>query len=289
MQIHFLKITWGDIIILKDGDEVGIIDTGYDKNFEQIRDYLDALGVKKIAFILLSHFHIDHYGSIKKLVEHYPVDRVYLKEYSALDRSTAGGKVADDEYRNQETAIWMDIKAAIDSHSRYVRVEKEKTVPFGKHTLQLFRNENIVRTVYEDSTNPETYHKITLQENYNSLAAFLKVNGVNMLFAGDIVDGPTDHPLSSYGNYQIAAQLQEQLDIYKVPHHGTRFCNEDKTLDIYRPKIAVVTNEEDYIKNSSTVYDDLKRANPDVKLLFTEKHNVVITVTENGEIICEET
>lgn len=289
MQIHFLQITWGDIIILKDGDAVALIDTGYDKNFEQIRDYLDGLGVRKIDFLLLSHFHIDHYGSIKKLVEHYPVDRVYLKEYSCLDKSTAGGKVADEDYRNQEMAKWLEIKEAIDKHSRYVRVEDVKTIDFGSTQLRLFRNENIVRKVYEDSSVAESYHTVTLQENHNSLAAFMTVNGVNILFAGDIVDGPTVHPMSSYGNYQIAASLKEELDIYKVPHHGTRYSNEDRTLAIYKPKIAVITNEEEYLKNSSTIYEDLRRANPDVRVLLTEKHNVVITVTENGGILCDET
>jgi len=289
MQLHFLRITWGDIILLKDGEEAALIDTGYEKNFEQIRDYLDSLGIKKLAFILLTHFHIDHYGSIKKLVEHYPVDRVYLKEYSRLDKSTAGGKVADEAYRAQEMAIWEDIRAAVEKHSRYVRVEDVQQIDFAGTALRLLRNENTVRTVYEDSSHPQTYHRITLQENHNSLAAFLAVNGVNILLSGDIVDGPTDHPLSSYGNYQIAQALGEQLDIYKVPHHGTRFSNEDRTLAIYRPKIAVITNEEAYLKNSSTIYEDLRRANPEVEVLLTEKHNVILTVTPDGRILREET
>ena len=288
MKIHFLNITWGDCIILQDGDEFGIIDTGYERNFEQISRYLDKLGAKKISFILLTHFHVDHYGSIKQLVENYSVERVYLKEYSALDKTTAGGKIADEAYRSQETAIWNDIKAAIDKYSRYVRVEGEKFIDFAGAKLRLFRNENTVRKVYEDKSVPESWHAITLQENHNSLAAFMTVNGVNILFGGDIVDGPTVHPMAAYANYQIASELNEKLDIYKVPHHGTRFCNEDKTLAIYQPKIAVITNGEEYLRNYSTICEDLKRANPEVCILCTEKNDVVLTVTDQGEILCGE-
>ena len=51
-------------IFLKSDDEVALVDTGYDGNFNEISDYLDKLNVKKISFILLTHFHRDHYGSI---------------------------------------------------------------------------------------------------------------------------------------------------------------------------------------------------------------------------------
>lgn len=102
MELHFLKITWGDIIILKNGNDVAMIDTGYDVHYEEISRYLDKLGVKKLLFILLTHFHRDHYGSIPSIVENYDVEKVYFKDYSGLDITTAWGSVADDNYRNDK-------------------------------------------------------------------------------------------------------------------------------------------------------------------------------------------
>ena len=69
MELHFLKITWGDIIILKKDSKIAMIDTGYEENFDEIAQYLDKLCIKEIEFILLTHFHRDHYGSIPKIVE----------------------------------------------------------------------------------------------------------------------------------------------------------------------------------------------------------------------------
>lgn len=52
MKLHFLKSTWSDIIILESKKQIALIDTGCEEQFEQIKDYLDKLGIKNISFIL---------------------------------------------------------------------------------------------------------------------------------------------------------------------------------------------------------------------------------------------
>ena len=97
MELHFLKTTWSDIIILKKGNTVAMIDTGFEEQYNSIKKYLDKMNIKKIKFILLTHFHRDHYGSISSIVKDYDVDKVYFKDYSALDKTTAWGTPADDQ------------------------------------------------------------------------------------------------------------------------------------------------------------------------------------------------
>lgn len=288
MELHFLKITWGDIIILKSDDEVALVDTGYDGNFNEISDYLDKLNVKKISFILLTHFHRDHYGSIAQIVKKYDVEKVYFKDYSGLDKTTAWGTIADDNYRNNEMKKCLEIKKIILENSNLIQTENIKTIKFGEAELELYNNDNSIKKIYEDDNYKDSYHKILFSENQNSLAIFMKVNGINVFLGGDIFDREAIHPKANYVNYQIASSIKEKIDIYKVPHHGTINCNSDKALEIYKPKIAVITNEDEYLKNNSTIYDDLKRANKDVKILLTEKHNIVIKISDNGNIVYRE-
>ncbi len=288
MELHFLKITWGDIIILKSDDEVALVDTGYDGNFNEISDYLDKLNVKKISFILLTHFHRDHYGSIAQIVKKYDVEKVYFKDYSGLDKTTAWGTIADDNYRNNEMKKCLEIKKIILENSNLIQTENIKTIKFGDAELELYNNDNSIKKIYEDDNYKDSYHKILFSENQNSLAIFMKVNGINVFLGGDIFDREAIHPKANYVNYQIASSIKEKIDIYKVPHHGTINCNSDKALEIYKPKIAVITNEDEYLKNNSTIYDDLKRANKDVKILLTEKHNIVIKISDNGNIVYRE-
>ncbi len=288
MELHFLKITWGDIIILKSDDEVALVDTGYDGNFNEISDYLDKLNVKKISFILLTHFHRDHYGSIAQIVKKYDVEKVYFKDYSGLDKTTAWGTIADDNYRNNEMKKCLEIKKIILENSNLIQTENIKTIKFGDTELELYNNDNSIKKIYEDDNYKDSYHNILFSENQNSLAIFMKVNGINVFLGGDIFDREAIHPKANYVNYQIASSIKEKIDIYKVPHHGTINCNSDKALEIYKPKIAVITNEDEYLKNNSTIYDDLKRANKDVKILLTEKHNIVIKISDNGNIVYRE-
>lgn len=284
MELHFLKIIWGDIIILKKDSKIAMIDTGYEENFNEIAQYLDKLCIKEIEFILLTHFHRDHYGSIPKIVEKYNVKEVYFKEYSGLDKTTAWGTIADDNYRDNETKKCLDIKRIIEKNSKLIQVENIKTIKFVDTELTLYNNDNSIKNIYEDKTYEDSYNKILFNENQNSLAVFMKVNDINVFFGGDIFDKEAIHPRANYVNYQIASSIKEEIDIYKVPHHGTVKCNSDKALEIYKPKIAVITNGDEYLREESTVYTDLKRSNKDVKILLTENNNIVINISEDGNI-----
>ena len=47
MELHFFKNHMGRHHNFKSDDEVALVDTGYDGNFNEISDYLDKLNVKK--------------------------------------------------------------------------------------------------------------------------------------------------------------------------------------------------------------------------------------------------
>ncbi len=288
MELHFLKTTWSDIVILKNGNIVAMIDTGFEKQYETIKEYLDKMGIEKIEFILLTHFHRDHYGSIPSIVKDYVVDKVYFKNYSALDKTTAWGTPADDEYRLNEYNKSINIKKIIEKNSELIEVENINSIKFGRYELKLYSTNNSIEDIYNDKDYEDSYHKILFNENQNSLAALLKVNGVNVFFGGDIFDRESIHPKADYVNYQIASSINEEIDIYKVPHHGTVYCNSEKTLDIYKPKIAVITNGEEYLQKESTIYQDLMQVNKNVKILLTENHNIVLKIFDNGCISYEE-
>ena len=138
MELHFLQTIWSDIIILKRDNNVAMIDTGLESQFIEIKEYLDKMGIKKIDFILLTHFHRDHYGSIPSLVKNYDVDKVYFKNYSVLDITTSSGTLANDEYRLDEYNKSIEMKKIIKENSSLIEIENIKEIFFGKYKIYFF-------------------------------------------------------------------------------------------------------------------------------------------------------
>ena len=147
MEIHFLKTTWSDIIILKQGNNVAMIDTGFEGQFKDIKNYLDKLWVKKLSFILLTHFHRDHYGSIPSIVENYEVEKVYFKNYSRLDKTTATGTLADEQYRLDEYHKCVEMKKIIEKNSTLIEVENISSIKFDKYELKLYKTSNSMKDI----------------------------------------------------------------------------------------------------------------------------------------------
>ena len=282
MRIHFLRTMWSDIIILQGEKETAMIDTGMADQFPMIQAYLDGLGVRELSFILLTHFHRDHYGCIPALLDNFHVGCVYLKEYSGLDRTTAWGSLADDNYRNSEADTCRAIWKLAQQKSRSIACENLSEIDFEGHALRLFSASNSMRTIYQDSAYPETFHQYAFSENQNSLAVLLRINGAKIFFGGDLHDIPSAHPLADRVNYRIAREIGEEIDLYKAPHHGTRGTGLLETMKIYRPRNVVITNGLKYLPPDSEIFQHLRAVRPDVKIYLTENQHVVFSVDAKG-------
>ena len=272
MEIHFLQTESSDIIILGNKNEIALIDTGSEEQYDHICDYIKHhfFGTITIKFILNTHFHQDNYGCISKLTENFPVEKVYLKEYSGLDCTTAWETPADDEYRQAEMEKFQKLKTELIEKNLYVSVEDIENIYFGDGTLKLFNTKNIIQEIYDDKRNAETLHKIMFSENINSLAILLNIDDHYIFFGGDCNDLPQPHYLADRMLYQIAKRINKKIDLYIVPNYETCHTDFSETLDIFKPKTAVFDKSEEYISKKSDILTHLKKVNPKVQLFFNK-------------------
>ena len=76
---------------------------------QQVIYYLKQLGVEKLDFYIATHAHSDHIGSGDEIIEHFPVDRLYIAEYDDSYQLAAHGKDVTDPYYYEdadEDTLW---------------------------------------------------------------------------------------------------------------------------------------------------------------------------------------
>jgi len=96
--IHQVEGINGNVYLVEDGEKLILIDTGLPRNDKKIINSIQALGRKPtdVSTIVLTHFHIDHVGSAKKMKE-LTNAKVAVHE---LDADYVAGKKAPPKPKN---------------------------------------------------------------------------------------------------------------------------------------------------------------------------------------------
>lgn len=76
--VHVIDVGQGDSILVKSGDHAMLIDAGERGNDQTILDYLKANSVEKLDYIVATHPHSDHIGSMPKVIEGIKVDNIIM-------------------------------------------------------------------------------------------------------------------------------------------------------------------------------------------------------------------
>ena len=92
--IHFIKCGHGDSILVEGNGFFGLIDSGNPNEFKfgkndtsinsNVFKYLKELKVKKLAFIIGTHAHLDHIGGIQEISNEY-IDNTTIYYYKTLN------------------------------------------------------------------------------------------------------------------------------------------------------------------------------------------------------------
>lgn len=276
MILHFLKTRWSDMIVLESRGHFALVDTGEAKQFEQLSAYLNKIGATNLDFLLLTHFHRDHYGNVANIVKNFETKKVYFKEYSGYDAIASDGRPADDEYRSTERAKWNAIHDVIERYSECCMLETIKSIEFDGCKLELYGTENRIKEIYNDENYP-TYHQIIYSENQNSTVIFFEADGKTVLLGGDLLDINSAHPLANYTFTEIAKKIGREIDVYKAAHHGTDKTGTMEALSILKPKLTVITNSMNYLINYDAM-EKIKQANPSAEFRITDEEDVVINL-----------
>ena len=201
-EIVFFKAGKADAAVIMYEDSVIMIDTGLEKNADDLVEALEELGVEKIDVLIITHFDKDHVGGAAEILTTFPVGTVYQSN-SPKD---------SDEYEDYLEALEMTGTDA-------VTVSDTVSVSWGALSVMI------------DGPDQEEYP--VDPSNNSSLVTTVSLGGTSVLFAGDAEDLRLEEFLEDY-------ERPEGSVILKMPYHGHMQEQLSAFLDAVSPDAAVI-------------------------------------------------
>jgi len=230
-NIYFIKLNQGagDAILLESNGHFGLVDTGYSQDSANTIEYIKSKGVKKLDFLLITHFHGDHMGAAKEVLKNIKVNKLYIKTFKMGADSTESGQKIYESI----------IKLAKRNSTKVIYTDKIKDDTYS------FSMEDMKFKLY----NIKTFNDA--DKNAESIIAYITIGNTKSVLTGD-ANWLNEELLNN-----IASEIGYNVNLYKMPHHATDGAARAKA---FNPNNIVITSTEDKSQeHKMEIYPDAKR------------------------------
>ena len=200
--VHYLDVGQGDCIFIElPNKEVMLIDAGESKSKNKIVNYIKTLGYQNIDYVVATHPHADHIGSMNTILNKFTIENIYLPNKM---HNTKMFKTMFNTIINQEIPV--------------------EFVSLGSKILEQY---DLSITVL--SPIAENY------ANLNNYSTIIKIDygESEFLFTGDAE--------TLVENELLFNQVDIDSEILKVGHHGSNTSSSEDFIEAVSPEIAVIS------------------------------------------------
>ncbi|MGI6255195.1 MAG: ComEC/Rec2 family competence protein [Acutalibacter sp.] len=202
LEIHVIDVGKADAMVLRCEGKTALLDAGTYASGDRVVDYLLRMGVKYLDCVIASHPDSDHTGGVAQVLEELPVGELVIYPWPEEMLQSL-------EFQNLE-------EAAVENSVPVRQVLSGDTLTLGGMELQVLGP----LKEYEDSNNC-------------SLVLRMDYEGFSALFCGDIESGAELDLVKSGADLDV--------DLLKVPHHGSASSCSQRFLEAVTPKFAVIS------------------------------------------------
>lgn len=274
LDFYFIDVEGGAAtLIVTPAGESALIDTGWGgfdgRDAKRIRQAMRQAGITAIDHLVVTHYHMDHYGGVAELAGLVPIKRFYdhgkmnsltddpqfAERYGAYQAAAKGQTIPlkpGDTIPLETAAGAAPIKlSCVASHAAVIGGGGARANP----------------ACPQDAPNEDT------SDNARSVALLLKFGDFEFLNLADLswnVSKRLVCPVDRIG----------EVDLYQVTHHGGNISNNPALLRSLSPTVAVMINGPRKGGHPDTV--KWLRETPSFKALYQLHRNVQTTAEQNA-------
>lgn len=248
LRVHILDVGQGDCILIQlPNGQTMLVDAGKNESATTITDYLQALKVTRLDYLVGTHPHEDHIGSLDQVIEKFAAGKILLPKVTANTKTFRELLETIDKKGLQVTTAKAGVNI-LEEEGLSVKV----LAPLGSH--------------YEDLNNYSAVIKITYRE-----IAFLLTGDAEAASEKEIING--------------GANLK--ADVLKVGHHGSSSSTSLNFLNIVKPEYAVISlgADNEYHHPHPTTLSKLEKAG--INILRTDERGTIVFTTDGKDLEVE--
>ena len=246
INVHFIDVGQGSSVLIQQGTQGILIDSGEDSYSDELHDYIVSAGVEVFPYIIATHPHSDHIGGLDEVIEDFTVSKLIMPYI--------------EKENEPDSKVYEELCQS---------VEQTKT-----EIIYPSAGENFT---VGDSIFMEFLGPIKQTDDMNNMSLICKVRAFSttFMFMGDAEKKEISSVYSTNADFDS--------DIIYVPHHGSdTSIHEDFLYDV-SADVAVISCGEDnsYGHPHEETLDFYENSGAEIYRTDIDD-NIVIVCSENG-------
>ena len=250
LQLDIIDVGQADCLLITSAKgETMLIDAGNRADEEIILSYLEQKGISHLNYVVATHPHEDHIGSMAAIINKIPIDIFYLPD---VTHTTA-------TYNAMIEALE---RSTIDVREAYAGVQ----IPWQTGKMEFVA--------------PKRYNEYKSLNNYSAVI-LLQYEKTNFLFCGDAEKESEEEILTAYNLPQIS--------VLKTGHHGSSTSSNSSFLSAIRPTIALICCGEnnDYGHPHRETLQNLNKIGSKIYRSDLHGHIIITSDGDNLQILTQ--